>query len=165
MDSVVILQSQFGDGRTDRVSNMSLWDASASKKKQQWRRHFYCSSFPFLAASLFQLCISTKKSFSSFRPHAYHHHNHALPPPPPLHPYHLYPCPQVEQEQNYYLRVERGAFSFMKQSSLCRRQNWFDYRKPLLVETSSQAPSYASPKLWPTDSLTHWRGWSVELLA
>ena len=64
-----------------------------------------------------------QKYFSSFRPHAHHHHNHALPPPPPLHPYHLYPCPQVEQEQNYYLRVERGAFSFMKQSSLCRRQN------------------------------------------
>ena len=34
------------------------------------------------------------------------------------------------------------------------------------LETSSQAPSYASPKLCPlTHWLTHWRGWSVEILA
>ena len=33
------------------------------------------------------------------------------------------------------------------------------------ITTSSQAPSYASPKLWPTHWPSHWRRWSVELLA
>ena len=41
--------------------------------------------------------------------------------------------------------------------SRCHSRWWCIQKRPLRgKKTSSQAPSYASPKLWPTDSLTHW---------